>query len=69
MSSTDNIAVPTPTCFVCGNGGEVALTFDQFERLQGDGLMQDKLSEVSLDVREQLISGTHPACWDSIFGE
>lgn len=67
----DNIiTVDTPTCFVCGNRGTVTVSADAFTAWQnGNGPIQEFFPNESLDVREQMISGTHPACWTEIYGE
>lgn len=69
--TTDNIiTVHTPTCFVCGKRGIVNVSADAFLAWQsGNGPIQEFFPNESLDVREQMISGTHPVCWSEIYGD
>lgn len=58
----------TPVCMVCGQTGTIKMTPRDYAVWQLDPrLIQDKLSNISDDEREQLISGTHPACWNKLF--
>jgi hypothetical protein len=67
----DEIEVVTERCVVCGKKGSVTLTGDQYARLIEPGRphMQDALPDVAPEVREQLISGTHPECWSRMMAE
>ena len=71
MAFTDNmITFHTPICFMCGNGGTVRISSDAFTAWQnGNGPIQEFFPDLDLDTREQMISGTHPACWTEMFGE
>jgi hypothetical protein len=33
------------------------------------GAIQDAYPEMSIGLREQMITGTHPKCWDEAFGK
>lgn len=65
------IYVPTPRCFHCGESGEVPIPFQMFEvgypAYLAGRYIQEAFPELSAGMREQMISGTHPACWDEIF--
>jgi hypothetical protein len=65
------IYVPTPRCVHCGEYGEVPIPFQEFEANYGSYLngryIQEAFPDLSAEMREQMISGTHPACWDEIF--
>jgi len=51
------------------NGMDITCTEDQYcAYLRGEGLIQDLLTEATVDQREFLISGCTPTCWDSMFG-
>jgi len=59
--------IQTPRCVVCRESGEVEV--DDFEGrafLSGVGHIQAAMPTTSAAVREQLITGTHPKCWDEI---
>ncbi len=63
----DKIQVQTPMCCYCRKIGHIELSRKEIKDLESGLLIQDALPEQSADVREQLISGTHPACWNRIF--
>jgi len=60
--------VETPRCFVCGDYGQVEVPMKGFLIRQLGGLIQDAYPDLDLGLREQIISGTHPACWELRFG-
>jgi hypothetical protein len=60
--------VETPQCFVCGDYGQVEVPMKGFLIRQLGGLIQDAYPDLDLGLREQIISGTHPACWELQFG-
>ncbi|MGO1598443.1 MAG: hypothetical protein ACTHYR_04315 [Brachybacterium sp.] len=62
------LIIETPPCMHCGCYGSIALTPEQHDLLEGGAFIQDAAPELSDPVREQFISGTHPKCWDSLFG-
>lgn len=70
-----NQIIATKTCTVCGQTGTVEvsaseyLAYVAYSNGQGPRLIQDALPTLDFDKREQIISGTHPVCWDKIFGE
>ena len=80
MSTTRNLAhrvletidgftiIETPRCSICNETGSIAFTADQIADLEAGAFIQDAAPELSDPVREQFISGTHPKCWDSLFG-
>jgi len=51
--------------------GHVEMTYDEYntgKKLYEQGaLMQEAFPNLSLEMREQLISGTHPDCWNKIW--
>ena len=59
------INLRTPTCTFCGKQGFVTLTREEFRALNDKTLLiQDALPNRDADFREQVISGTHPRCWE-----
>ena len=60
--------VETPKCFVCGDNGQVEVPMKGFLIRQLGGLIQDAYPDLDLGLREQIISGTHPKCWELRFG-
>lgn len=70
LSQTDNlIRVDTGPCLVCHQGGEMAVRADGYAQWQTDTYIQVALPELSAGEREQLMTGTHPACFDAMFAE
>lgn len=67
------ITIQTKPCLWCHVSGEVTLTEDQHERLAewmlGDMNIQDVLPDLSADVREQIMTGIHPDCWNQMWAE
>lgn len=59
----------SPPCHVCGDRTRLTVR-DQGWKLWLNGApVQDAFSDIDLKIREIIISGTHPACWGSMFGE
>jgi len=61
------IKVQTKTCIHCNQDGHVEMTYDEYNTgkalYEKGALMQEAFPGLSLEMREQLISGTHPKCW------
>lgn len=58
------------TCPFCGETSFVTVPMEGLVVwMSGEMLIQEALPEVSASVREQLISGICPDCWNSMFGE
>ena len=69
MVEETTYVVGTPQCIRCGKGGSVEVPMQGFLIRQLGGLIQDAYPDLDLALREQLISGTHPACWQELFGQ
>ena len=67
MSST--ILVKTKTCCVCGEYEVWSLDRQAVNRWQAGEYVQNVFPNMTEGEREVLISGTHPACWNELFGE
>ena len=63
------VKIATPKCIVCGERGEVELTDEEVLALGSDKLIQHALPNRDADFREQVMTGTHPACWDKMFSD
>lgn len=60
--------VTTPRCFHCGKTGSVVVPTDAYAQwTAGHGPIQQFMAEMPEELREQLISGTHPECWDEMY--
>jgi len=60
--------VTTPTCMVCKTRTTMDVPLEGFRLWQNGVYIQDALSMLTPDQREMLMSGTHPACWEKVFG-
>lgn len=65
----DTVQLKTPTCRHCGEWDIIKVRAADLERYRAGALIQEAFPEMPIERREQLISGTHPACWDAIFAD
>lgn len=67
------VTVQTGTCMWCQKPSSLTMTEEQLARYESTkrngGTIQDALPEMSAGDREMLITGTHEACFDSIFAD
>jgi hypothetical protein len=68
MVENTTYTVETPKCFHCGSEGSVDVPMEGFLRRQLGALIQDAYPELSVALREQLMTGTHPECWEEVYG-
>ena len=72
-TTTETITVSTKRCYHCGEEG--TLTMPREEGLRGveayiaGEYAQDAFPFLSPEDREQIISGTHPKCWEEMFAD
>jgi len=59
----------TKTCPWCKKDSLITIDYDKWQRWQDGELIQNVFPEMSRSKREILISGTHPKCWDEMWGE
>jgi hypothetical protein len=69
MIAETTYIVETPKCFNCGEGGSVEVPMKGFLIRQLGGLIQEAYPDMDKALREQMISGTHPKCWEELFPE
>lgn len=60
------VDVLTPPCMMCSLGGVVTVPAPALDAYRAGALAQQAFPMLSADEREQLISGTHAACWDAL---
>lgn len=60
--------VETRRCIHCGEKTMLALESGRLARLQAGEHVQNVWPEKPASWREMLITGTHPKCWDEMFG-
>lgn len=57
----------TKRCLHCGKTGFINVDEDElFNYLRGE-YAQNAFKNLSAPLREQIISGTHPECWEAMF--
>lgn len=69
MAEPETVTVTTSICIRCGNSGTVTLPREAYERLLAGQSIQTAWPEGSAGEREQLINGTHDACFEAMFPE
>lgn len=52
------------TCPMCGKSTVITVTKTQYERYQNGELIQNCFPEMKPEIREMLITGICPECWD-----
>ena len=57
-------------CPECGKVIEISMTFEQYKKWKyKEDLVQNIFPELSKEIREVLISGICPTCWEKMFGK
>ena len=64
----DTVPVRTRVCQHCGNDAVVEVSREGYEQWKAGAFVQVAFPGMGADVRELLISGTHPQCWIALFG-
>ncbi len=63
------IIVTTPKCIVCNKESTLFLERAEWAALQGGALIQNALPTRDASFRELVKTGTHPECWERMFGD
>ena len=63
----DTVELPTSRCPYCGKHGSVRVTVDDLARRAAGDVVQVAFPEMPEGLREQIVSGTHPDCYDALF--
>jgi len=66
MASNTTVLMRTPTCAMCGKGGFVEVFSEGYMARKKGASVQEAFFELDMSLREQIISGTHPKCWESM---
>ena len=69
MSDVKYERVETKRCPVCRLKGEVFVPEAGMRDWREGMLIQDAMFDVRPEIREQLMTGMHPACWEGLFGD
>lgn len=68
VSTPPTATYRTPACIICGQVSRIELPGVTAAALAAGAPAQDVVPDLPRAEREQLISGTHPACWAATFG-
>lgn len=52
----------------CGSEGTMTVWEDDYQRYLNGAYIQEAFPDLLAPAREQIQSGTHPHCWEQIFG-
>jgi hypothetical protein len=66
MISNTTVLMRTPMCSICSKGGFVEVSSEGYTARKKGALIQEAFSELDKSLREQIVSGTHPKCWESM---
>lgn len=65
------VEVETKKCLHCGKNGYIIMLQEDYlkgiKAYNQGAFVQDAFPNMSIEHREQIISGTHPECWIEIF--
>ena len=67
MSTLPHVYRTLP-CVHCHQSTDIIIPKDEIMRWQNGELAQNVWPDMSPDAVELIISGTHPQCWDEVFG-
>ena len=56
----------TPICFMCNKEGFVEVSSEGYMARKKGALVQEAFFDLDKSLREQIVSGTHPQCWESM---
>lgn len=63
------VTFTTPECEVCHQTGFVIAPEEGIDLWRDGARIQDVLPGLTANEREQMVSGTHPRCWEKLFPE
>ena len=66
MISNTTILMRTQICSICNKGGFVEVSSEGYTARKNGALIQEAFPELDKSLREQIVSGTHPKCWESM---
>lgn len=59
----------TPDCIECGKHSVLLVEDYRLAAWRGGMLIQKAFPHLTAEVREEMMTGFHAACWDALFGE
>ena len=66
MISNTTVLMRTPICLMCSANGFVEVSSEGYVAHKRGAAIQEAFPELDKSLREQIISGTHPKCWESM---
>jgi len=66
MISNTTVLMRTPKCLMCNTNGFVEVFSEGYMAHKRGAAIQEAFPELDKSLREQIISGTHPKCWESM---
>lgn len=63
------ITIVRKHCVVCDQVNEVAVRTSQYAAWVAGALVQDVFPAFTPAEREEVMTGTHPECWDELFDD
>ena len=66
MASNTTILMRTPICVMCDKGGFVEVSSEGYMARKRGAFVQEAFFDLDESLRDQIISGTHPKCWESM---
>lgn len=64
----ETVTVRCQPCPVCQEAAELIVLKRDLERYRAGAKVQHAFPEMTAPMRELLISGTHPSCWEVLWG-
>ena len=68
MNTVEMVEMVCPRCMFCGIQTILEVPLDAFLKRSNGAAVQVAFPEMPKEVREIVISGTHPECWAAEFG-
>lgn len=63
------VVYETARCIVCNETSQITVASGDLFRWRCGAFVQDVWPQWTPAERERMITGTHPACWDEMFGD
>ena len=68
MNTVEMVEMVCPKCMFCGVQTTLEVSLAGFQLRQNGAPIQVAFPEMPKEIREIVISGTHPECWAAEFG-
>ena len=67
LDANKYVMYATKRCIHCGKGSLIGVKEQDILNYLSGQLAQDAFPDMPMQLREQIISGTHPDCWKEMF--